>query len=139
MTANSSRYPTRGEPRSLYEESAAAPSALLTRADCEALTKKILGFATADETRVSIASGKAGNMRFAVNQASTSGDSFDTNITVRSVFGKRAATSTTNSLDDASLKAVVERAEALAKLAPEDPELMPELGPQTYQTSGRLE
>ena len=48
-----------------------------------------------------------GNMRFAVNQASTSGDSFDTNITVRSVFGKRAATSTTNSLDDASLKLVL--------------------------------
>ena len=135
MTAHSSRHPARGEPRSLYEESA-APSALLTRADCEALTKKILGFATADETRVSISSSQAGNMRFAVNQASTSGDSYDTTITVRSVFGKRAATSTTNSRDDASLKAVVERAEALAKLAPEDPELLPELGPQTYQQAG---
>ncbi len=107
MTAHGSRHSARGEPRSLYEEpaeeAAAAPSALLTRADCEALTKKILGFATADETRVSIASAQAGNMRFAVNQASTSGDSFDTTITVRSVFGKRAATSTTNSRDDASL------------------------------------
>ena len=58
MTANSSRYSARGEPRSLYEEPAAAPSALLTQADCEALTKKILGFATADETRVSITSSK---------------------------------------------------------------------------------
>ena len=137
MTAHSSRHSARGEPRSLYDEpTAAAPSALLTRADCEALTRKILGLATADETRVSIASSKAGNMRFAVNQASTSGDSFDTTITVRSVFGKRAATSTTNSRDDASLKAVVERAEALAKLAPEDPELLPELGPQTYRQAG---
>ena len=121
-----------GAPRSLFEP---PPPALLTRAECEALTKKVLSFATADETRVTINSGQAGNMRFAVNQASTSGDSFDTTITVRSVFGKRAATSTTNSRDDASLKAVVERAEALAKLAPEDPEAMPELGPQTYNQS----
>jgi predicted Zn-dependent protease len=110
-------------------------AALLTRADAEALIKKVLSFATADETRVSINNSANGNMRFAVNQASTSGDSFDTTITVRSTFGKRSANSTTNSRDDAALRAVVERAEALAKLAPEDPEAMPELGPQTYTAS----
>jgi predicted Zn-dependent protease len=108
---------------------------LLSRDDSEALIKKVLSFATADETRVSVSSTATGNMRFAVNQASTSGDSFDTTVTVRSVFGKRAASSTTNARDDASLRAVVERAEALAKLAPEDPEAMPELGPQTYADS----
>jgi predicted Zn-dependent protease len=108
---------------------------LLSRADAEALIKKVLSFATADETRVTINNSANGNMRFAVNQASTSGDSFDTTITVRSTFGKRSANSTTNSRDDASLRAVVERAEALAKLAPEDPEAMPELGPQTYASS----
>ena len=110
-------------------------AALLTRDECEALTKKVLSFATADETRVAINNSAAGNMRFAQNQASTSGDSFDTTITVRSTFGKRSANSTTNKRDDASLKAVVERAEALAKLAPEDPEAMPELGPQNYLAS----
>ena len=122
-----------GAPRSLFTP-VLAP-ALLTRGECEAITKKVLSFATADETRVSIGSGMTGNMRFAVNQASTSGDSYDTTITVRSTFGRRSASSTTNSRDDASLKAVVERAEALAKLAPEDPEAMPELGPQTYNES----
>jgi len=108
---------------------------LLSRDQCEAIAKKVLSFATADETRVSINNSSAGNMRFAVNQASTSGDSFDTTITVRSTFGKRSANSTTNKRDDVSLKAVVERAEALAKLAPEDPEAMPELPQQTYATS----
>jgi predicted Zn-dependent protease len=125
-----------GAPRSLFEPStvAAAP-ALLSRDDAEAVVKKVISFATADETRVTIGSSASGNMRFAVNQASTSGDSFDTVITVRSTFGKRSASSTTNKRDDASLKSVVERAEALAKLAPEDPEAMPELGPQTYAGS----
>jgi predicted Zn-dependent protease len=121
-----------GAPRSLFESVSAAP-ALLSQAECEALTKKVLSFATADETRVTVSSGSTGNMRFAVNQVSTSGDNFDTTITVRSVFGKRSASSTTNARDDASLKGVVQRAEALAKLAPEDPEALPELGPQTYQ------
>ena len=122
---------TTDAPRSLFAP-AVATATLLTREQCEAIAKKVLSFAKADETRVTISSSANGNMRFAVNQASTSGDNYDNTITVRSVFGKRAASSTTNSHDDASLKAVVERAEALARLAPEDPEAMPELGPQTY-------
>ena len=47
-------------------------------------------------------------------------------------FGRRRASSSTNVLDDASLKRTVDLASRLARLAPEDPELMPELGPQTY-------
>jgi len=120
-------------PRSLFEPPAnSAAAELITREQAEALARKVLSFATAEETRVAINSSAAGNMRFAVNQASTSGDSHDTVISVRSTFGRRSAVSTTNKRDDASLKAVVERSEALAKLAPEDPEHLPELGPQTY-------
>src|SRR5690606_13023189 len=51
---------------------------------------------------------------------------------VNSVFGKKVGSSSTNELDDASLKKVVARAEEIAKLAPENPEYMPMLGPQTY-------
>ena len=40
-----------------------------------------------------------------------------------------------NEFDDASLKKVVSRAEELAQLAPENPEYMPLLGPQTFQES----
>jgi predicted Zn-dependent protease len=118
-------------PRSLFAD----PTPLLTREQCQAIAKKVLSFATADETRVTIGSQTDGNMRFAVNQASTSGDNYDHVVNVRSAFGKRSASSTTNALDDASLKRTVERAEALARLAPEDPEAMPELGPQTYTES----
>jgi predicted Zn-dependent protease len=39
-------------------------------------------------------------------------------------------------LDDASLRRTVDLASRLARLAPEDPELMPELGPQTYTSVG---
>ena len=114
-------------PRSLYA------ARYLSRAEAESIAKRALGFAAADETRVTIASGVRGNTRFAVNQVSTAGDNYDVTVTVRSAFGSRAATSTTNRYDDAALRNVVQTAERLARLAPEDPEAVPELGPQQYE------
>ena len=108
-------------------------SAPLSRDASEALAKTVLGFATADETRVSIVSGTRGNTRFAVNQVSTAGDNQDVVVAVRSTFGARSATATTNSLTDDALRSVVQRAESLARLAPEDPERVAELGPQQYR------
>lgn len=105
----------------------------LGRGECEAIARRVLEFSTADECRVTINSGERSNTRFAVNQISTAGDNFNNSVTIRSVFGKRVATTTVNRLDDASLRAAVQNCERIAKLAPEDPELLPEIGPQTYQ------
>ncbi|HUF31304.1 MAG TPA: DNA gyrase modulator, partial [Gemmatimonadaceae bacterium] len=94
-------------PRSLL--SRAVPR-YLSREQAQELTQRVLGFATADETRVSVGSGTQGNTRFAVSQISTGGDNFDTSVTIRAVFGKRAGSSTTNALDDASLRRAVDTA-----------------------------
>ncbi|HEU4564864.1 MAG TPA: TldD/PmbA family protein [Gemmatimonadaceae bacterium] len=115
-------------PRSLF-----ASPRHLSRAEAEALARRVLSFSKADDVRVTISSGTRGNTRFAVNQISTAGDNFNTTVTIRSSFGKRSASSTTNALDDASLRAAVETSERLARLSPEDPEARPELGPQQYQ------
>jgi predicted Zn-dependent protease len=115
-------------PRSLFDPE----NKPLSKDEAQALTKRTLAFSKADEVRVTISNSSRGNTRFAVNQVSTGGDDSDTVVTVLSVFGKRAASATTNKLDDASLKGVVELSERLAHLSPEDPELMPELGPQNY-------
>jgi predicted Zn-dependent protease len=124
------RVSRRDAPRSLREPAAR----YLTREQAQELTRRVLSFATADETRVSVGGGAQGNTRFAVSQISTAGDNFDTTVTIRSVFGRRAGQSTTNALDEPSLRRAVETAERLAKLSPEDPEYMPELGPQQYET-----
>ena len=102
------------------------------REECEALAKRALAMATADETRVTINSGSRGNTRFAVNQISTAGDNYDATVSVRSTFGRRTGVVNTNKLDDTSLRGAIELSERLAKLSPEDPEGMPELEPQTY-------
>jgi predicted Zn-dependent protease len=111
------------------------PARYLSRSEAEVLAKRALALATADATRVTLQSGTRGNTRFAVNQISTAGDDFNTTVTVRSLFGRRSANVTTNKLDDAGLRYAVETSERLAKLAPEDPEEMGELGPQQYAES----
>ena len=112
-----------------------APARYLSRAEAEALARRALSMATAEATRVTLQSGTRGNTRFAVNQISTAGDNFNTTITVRSLFGRRSANVTTNKLDDEGLRYAVETSERLARLAPEDPEEMGELGPQQFAES----
>src|SRR5438067_2173386 len=105
----------------------------LSREECEAIARKALSFASADETRVLVNSTNISNTRFAVNQISTGGDSFDSVVTVIARFGKKSGSASTNQLDDDGLRSAVQMAERIAKLSPEDPEAMPELAPQTYQ------
>jgi predicted Zn-dependent protease len=116
------------QPKSLF----AAEADFLTREQAKAVCDRALSFAKADETRINITSGWTGNTRFAGNEITTSGGTTNTDVTVTSTIGKRRASATTNVLDDESLKRTVEFAESLARLSPDNPELMPELGPQNY-------
>jgi predicted Zn-dependent protease len=113
--------------------SLAVSARYLSREECVAIAKRALSFSAADEARVVINSTSIANTRFAVNQISTGGDSFDSVVTVISKFGKRSGSSSTNQLDDDGLRAAVQMSERVAKLSPEDPESLPELGPETYK------
>jgi predicted Zn-dependent protease len=90
----------------------------------------------AEQTRVNITSQWSGNTRFADANISTSGAAVNTSVTVTATIGRRRASATTNVIDDEALKRTVDLAMTLAKLSPEDPEVMPELGPQMYATIG---
>ncbi len=105
---------------------------IISRDDAQALLKRIIGFSRAERVEVSVNSGITANTRFAANQLSTSGSVENTSVVIQSWFGARHAVTTTNDLSDDSLKRAVASSEALARLAPEDPEDMPLLGPQTY-------
>jgi predicted Zn-dependent protease len=108
------------------------PARYISRSDAEAIAQKALSFSTADEARVNIFGGSQGNTRFARNQVSTAGDAYNAVVTVTSAYGKKVASATTNSLDDESLRTVVQTSERLARLVPEDPEYLGELPPQEY-------
>lgn len=109
--------------------------AILTKEEAKKIIDKVLSYSKADEMEVSIFGGRTGNIRYARNTVNTSGETNEIRLSVNSVFGKKVGSSSTNELDDASLKKVVARAEEIAMLAPENPEYMPMLGPQVYPES----
>ncbi len=107
---------------------------ILSREESQALLQRIIGFSKAERIQVSVNSSHQANTRFAANQLSTSGSVDDTSIAVQSWYGPKHAVTTTNNLSEESLRRAVSQSEALARLAPDDPEDMPLLGPQTYDT-----
>jgi predicted Zn-dependent protease len=107
--------------------------AILTKEEAKKIIDKVLSYAKADETAVTLSGSKTGNIRYARNSVSTSGESTNLSLSVTTVFGKKSGTATINEFDDKSLEKTVRRAEEIAKLAPENPEYVPMMGPQTYQ------
>jgi predicted Zn-dependent protease len=105
---------------------------LWTREQAKEITDKVLSISKAKETLLTLNGTDSANLRFARNTATTSGASSGYTLGITAQFGKRAGTTTTSEFDDASLERAVRSAEEIAKLSPENPELMPALGPQPY-------
>ena len=106
--------------------------AILSKDEAQAILKKVLSYSTADACTVGLSGRTAGNIRYARNSVSTAGAQDSVSLTVESSFGKRSGIATCNEFDEATLRRCVQRAEEIAHLAPESPEYMPPLGPQTY-------
>ena len=116
----------------MTRQAAQPPGGLLSRSEVRALADRVLALSMADQTRITITNRASGNTRFADSRITTSGSITDTTLAVTATIGRRRASASTNALDDASLGRTVDLAARLARLSPEDPELMPELGPQDY-------
>jgi len=108
---------------------------MYTEQEAKAILDKVLKLCKADECTASLSGGVNGNIRFALNNVSTSGIVSDAELGVQVAFGKRVGVATINAFDDESLQNVVRRAEELARLAPENDEFMPAIGKQTYTAS----
>jgi predicted Zn-dependent protease len=105
---------------------------MMTAADAQALAQKVIGMSQADSCTVSIDGGEGKHIRFAQNRATTSGAPNSLGISVESHFGKRSGSASGIDLSDDGLAQLVRAAEDIARRAPENPEFMPPLGPQTY-------
>ena len=105
---------------------------ILDDARARRIIDRAISFASADEVRVNLRGGRRGNTRFALNGVTTCGDADSLNVSVTASFGRRHATASTTEIGDDALRRVVQTAEQLARVAPEDPEHMPDLGPQDY-------
>jgi predicted Zn-dependent protease len=105
---------------------------MLTRDQARALIDRVVKLSRAEEIQVSLNESADRNIRFADNRITTAGGVSDLSVRIFSAFGKRHAVSTTNDITDEGLERTVRLSETLARLAPENPEKMPLVGPQTY-------
>jgi predicted Zn-dependent protease len=110
---------------------ATAPT-LLSEDQALSLVEKVIKQSEAEGVFVSLGSGEEALSRFSENQISQNISRNRFNLTIASYFGKRSASASTTELEPEAIEAAIRRSEELARIAPEDPEWVPLLEPQTY-------
>ena len=108
----------------------------LPTSDIKAITDRVMALSQADYCRVNVETGWRGYTRVATNRITSAGGADSTTVNITSVFGKRVASISTNSIEGSDLEAAVRKSEVMAQLAPESPEYMPELAAQNYLDNG---
>jgi predicted Zn-dependent protease len=109
--------------------------AIFSKDEAKRILEKVISFSKADGCEANLNGSNGGNIRYARNTVSTSGEDSNVTLAVQSYYGKKSGTATINEFDDASLEKVVRRAEELARLSPENPEFMEPLTQQQYGDS----
>lgn len=92
----------------------------------------ILKASEAEYTQVNFGDSQDTTLRFANNQVVQHVSEQGPRMSISVAFGQQSGSASTNRLDDDSLRETLRRAEAIARLAPPDPEYMPPLPKQRY-------
>lgn len=108
---------------------------IISETEAKRIATQVLGMSKADSCVVSLSGHERNHLRLALNSVTTSGRQENLLLSIVSNFGKRSGTVSTNEFAPASLAAAVKDSEALAQLAPEDPEFQEPLGHQRYLKS----
>jgi predicted Zn-dependent protease len=120
-------------PRSLFGKgSVISSSDMMSRAEAQAFLERVVKLSKADTIGAQLGGGYTGNIRFAANRISTSGGVSNSQLVVQSGYGAKHAVVTTGDFSPEGIERAVRQSEAIAKLAPDDPENMPLLPPQQY-------
>ncbi len=107
--------------------------AIMKQSEVQSLLEKVVKMSKGVEIQAVLSGDESGNIRYANNSISTSGETQSRNLVVTCAYGQKTGSASTNQFDEDSLRRVVARAQELAKLAPENPEYMGVLGPQAYK------
>ncbi len=106
---------------------------LLAPNDAKRAADRLLSRSSADHCTVRIEGSDGANLRFARGSATTNGYRSTLRVTIELRFGRRSGSASVTGLGEPELEEALRRSEQIARSAPENPELMPPLGPQVYQ------
>ena len=110
----------------------ATSSTILSSSEALSLIEFAISTSQADAVFISLNASETALSRFSENQISQNVRKNTFSLTVRSYYGKRSASASTTELDREAIAQTVKRSEDLASIAPEDPEWVELLSPQTY-------
>jgi predicted Zn-dependent protease len=105
---------------------------LISQTEALSLIELAIAKSQADGIFVSLSSSETALSRFSENQISQNIRKHTFSLTVTSYFGQRSASASTTELAPEAIIQTLRRAEDLARVAPEDPEWVDLLPPQTY-------
>ncbi len=106
---------------------------LLSESEAKAIADKLLSYVKADDATVGVGGENYSHLRFAANSFTSSGARENTTASVTVWIDKKRGSSSTNEMDDDSLRATVAQAQDLARISPVDREYLPTLSAQTYK------
>ena len=112
----------------------ATPTKILDRDAALDSIESAIAQSQAENVFVSLSARESALSRFSENQISQNINKSQFNLTITSYFGKRSASASTTELDPDAIAQTIERSENLARFAPEDPEWVELLPPQTYES-----
>jgi len=107
---------------------------MLTRQQAKKICDKILKYSRAAQTEVTLHDSDSALTRFAKNTIIQNVASKGISLSVRVIISKGAGRASTDCIDDASIKTMVERAIAQAKAERGAVQIPPMAGPQKYRT-----
>jgi len=111
----------------------AKDSKFLSEDEALTLIDSVIKQSEAEGVFVNLKSNESALTRFSENQISQNISKNRFELKITSYFGKSSATASTTELDPEAITDTIRRAEDLAKFAPEDPEWVGLLPPQTYE------
>ncbi|HEY9649886.1 MAG TPA: TldD/PmbA family protein [Coleofasciculaceae cyanobacterium] len=111
----------------------ASSPTLLSEDQALSLVNSVIKQSEAEDVFVSLSSGEEALTRFSENQISQNISKNRFSLNISSYFGKRSASASTTELDPDAIRETIRRSENLARIAPENPEWVPLLEPQTYE------
>ncbi len=98
------------------------------------LIDSVIKHSQAEEVFVTIEASESALSRFSENQMTQNLNRNQFNLSITSYFGKRSASASTTELEPEAIRDTIHRSEELARIAPEDPEWVPLLEPQEYDS-----
>jgi len=114
--------------RAPLEAARAAEGPPLGAEEAQGVLRESLAMADAEQAEAILEAQESSLTRFANNEIHQNVTARDHALTLRVIVGRRSGTATTHRLDSSALRQLADRALAIARLSPEDPDL-PDLAP----------